>query len=99
MTDTNLQVILTVIAADHPDYAVGDLVMGRQGWQRFAVSDGADIVRKLDPDLAPVETALGPLGINGVTAYVGLVEICAPKPGETVVVTTSSKMEKFICEM
>lgn len=79
-----------VIASDHPDYAVGDLVMGRQGWQSFAVSDGADIVRKLDPDLAPVETALGPLGINGVTAYVGLVEICAPKAGETVVVTTGA---------
>ena len=79
-----------VIESNHPGYRVGEIVQGRQGWRRYAVSDGSDIDRKVDPALAPISTALSVLGMNGATAYVGLVEICAPKPGETVVVTTAA---------
>ncbi|MBT5266314.1 MAG: NADP-dependent oxidoreductase [Rhodospirillaceae bacterium] len=79
-----------VMASNHPDYAVGDLVQGRQGWQQFAVSDGSNIDRKLDPRRAPISTALHVLGINGITAWAGLVDVCDPKPGETVLVTTAA---------
>ncbi len=79
-----------VIGSRHPGYPVGTIVQGRQGWRRYAVSDGSDIDRKVDPALAPISTALSVLGVNGATAYVGLVEVCDPKPGETVVVTTAA---------
>lgn len=79
-----------VIESRHAGYPVGTIVQGRQGWRRFAVSDGSDIDRVVDPALSPISTALSVLGINGATAYVGLVELCNPKAGETVVVTTAA---------
>lgn len=79
-----------VVESRHPDFKVGEIVQGRQGWRRFAVSDGSDIDRKVDASLAPISTALSVLGINGATAYVGLMEVCEPKAGETVVVTTAA---------
>lgn len=79
-----------VLESNHPGYRAGDIVQGRQGWRRYAVSDGSDIDRKVDPSIAPISTALSVLGMNGATAYVGLVDICAPTPGETVVVTTAA---------
>jgi len=79
-----------VVESRHTGYPVGTIVQGRQGWRRYAVSDGSDIDRIVDPALAPISTALSVLGMNAATAYVGLVEICAPKSGETVVVTTAA---------
>lgn len=79
-----------VVESRHPSYPVGTIVQGRQGWRRYAVSDGSDIDRVVDPGLAPISTALSVLGMNAATAYVGLVEVCDPKPGETVVVTTAA---------
>ncbi|MDF1792288.1 MAG: NADP-dependent oxidoreductase [Thalassobaculaceae bacterium] len=79
-----------VVESRHPGYPVGTIVQGRQGWRRFAVSDGSDIDRVVDPALAPISTALHVLGVNGATAYVGLVDVCAVKAGETVVVTTAA---------
>lgn len=79
-----------VVESRHPDYPVGTIVQGRQGWRRYAVSDGTDIDRVVDPGVAPISTALSVLGVNGATAYVGLVEVCAPRPGETVLVTTAA---------
>jgi NADPH:quinone reductase len=64
----------------------GDYVTGFWGWQEFATVD-AKTLTKLDPKLAPVSTALGVLGMPGMTAYFGFLEICKPKPGETVVVS------------
>jgi NADPH-dependent curcumin reductase CurA len=66
--------------------APGDFVLGQWGWQEYAAVEGAR-VQKLDPKLAPVSTALGVLGMPGVTAYFGFLDICQPKPGETVVVS------------
>ena len=54
-----------VAASSHPDYAVGDFVAGRQGWQEWALSDGSDIDRALDPNQAPLTTALHLLGHTG----------------------------------
>ena len=79
-----------VVESRHPGYPAGTIVQGRQGWRRFAVSDGSDIDRLVDPDLAPISTALSVLGINGATAYVGLVDVCGVKAGDTVVVTTAA---------
>lgn len=81
--------VTEVITSDHPAYAQGDIVLAQTGWQTHAISDGAGL-RKLDPDLAPVTTGLGVLGMPGFTAYAGLTVIGHPAPGETVVVAAAS---------
>ncbi len=78
-----------IVASKNPKFAVGDIVVGSNGWQDYAVSSGAGL-RELDPAVAPVTTALGVLGMPGMTAYFGLLEIGQPKPGETVVVAAAS---------
>ncbi len=70
----------------NPKLQPGDIVSGFFGWQQYAVSDGRG-VSKLDPNTAPISTALGVLGMPGQTAYFGLLDICKPKTGETVVVS------------
>ncbi len=74
-----------VIASNNPKFAVGDFVEDRLGWQSHAVSNGQG-VRKLDPAIAPLSTAVGVLGMPGITAYVGLNTHGRPKSGETLVV-------------
>jgi hypothetical protein len=78
-----------VIASRHPGFAVGEIVQGRTGWQSHAISDGSGLV-KVDPGLAPISTALGVLGMPGMTAYTGLRTIGQPKAGETLVVAAAS---------
>ena len=78
-----------VLESKHPDFRAGDFVAGYDGWQEYGASSGKDL-RKLDPSLAPVSTAIGVLGMPGMTAYVGLLDIGQPKPGETVVVSAAS---------
>src|SRR5262252_1265153 len=78
-----------ITASRHPTFAVGDIVLGYGGWQDYARSNGQGL-RKLDPAAAPVTTALGVLGMPGMTAYAGLLEIGQPKPGETVAVAAAS---------
>jgi NADPH-dependent curcumin reductase CurA len=80
----------TVIASKHPGFAEGDKVMGLLGWQQYAVSDGASITRKVKETDLPLSLSLGVLGLNGITAYFGLIDLGAPKPGETVVVSTAA---------
>jgi NADPH-dependent curcumin reductase CurA len=75
--------------SNHADFSVGDFVLSYDGWQEYAVSDGQG-VRKLDPALAPISTAVGVLGMPGMTAYMGLLEIGKPQPGETVVVAAAT---------
>jgi NADPH-dependent curcumin reductase CurA len=78
-----------VIASNNPKFAVGDIVLGRTGWQTHSLSDGASL-RKVDPSLAPISTALGVLGMPGMTAYAGLLDVGKPKAGETLVVAAAS---------
>jgi len=78
-----------VLESRHSGLTKGDVVLGYDGWQSHAVSKGGGL-RKLDPKQAPVSTALGVLGMPGMTAYVGLLDIGQPKPGETVVVSAAS---------
>jgi NADPH:quinone reductase len=75
-----------VVASQNPQFQAGDVVEGFFGWQQYAISNGAG-VRKIDPSLAPVSTALGVLGMPGLTAYFGLLDIGKPRTGETVVVS------------
>jgi NADPH-dependent curcumin reductase CurA len=78
--------IVEVTESRHPDYAPGDLVVGMFGVQEHVVSDGAG-AHKADPSLAPVPTYLAALGMTGMTAYFGLLDVGALKDGETVVVS------------
>lgn len=80
----------SVEASRHPDYAVGDLVTGMFGWQNYAAVDGESIQRKISEQDLPLSTSLGVLGLNGITAYFGLLEIGQPKSGETLVVSTAA---------
>jgi NADPH-dependent curcumin reductase len=79
-----------IIASRHPDYRVGEQVVGWLGWQEYALCDGTGIIRRVAEADIPLSAALGVLGMNGVTAYFGLLEIGQPKPGETVVVSTAA---------
>jgi NADPH-dependent curcumin reductase CurA len=79
-----------VVASRHPDFREGEFVVGMFGWQDHATVDASAIQRKIDePDL-PISTALGVLGLNGLTAYFGLLDIGQPVAGETVVVSTAA---------
>jgi NADPH:quinone reductase len=75
-----------VLQSLNPQFHAGDIVAGYWGWQEYAISDGRGL-QKLDASRAPVSTALGVLGIPGMTAYFGFLDICQPKPGETVVIS------------
>lgn len=81
--------VAQVLEPDGSQLRAGDLVEGMLGWQEYAVAPGREL-RKLDPLLAPISTALGVLGIPGLTAYFGLLDIGDPQAGETVVVSGAS---------
>ncbi|GAA4098529.1 NADP-dependent oxidoreductase [Nocardioides kongjuensis] len=83
------QTVCEVVESRSERRAVGDVVLAYTGWQTYAVAD-ARHTRRLDPDAAPVSTALGVLGMPGFTAYAGLLEIGRPQPGETVVVAAAT---------
>lgn len=78
-----------VVASNHPGFKAGDYVEERLGWQEYGISQGTGL-RKIDPAWAPISTANGVLGMPGMTAYFGLLEVGKPKPGETVVVSAAS---------
>jgi NADPH-dependent curcumin reductase CurA len=73
----------------NPDFAVGDYVGSVSGWREYASIHGA-MLRKLDPNMAPVSTALGVLGHTGLTAWIGAAKLMEPKPGGTFVVTNAA---------
>jgi NADPH-dependent curcumin reductase CurA len=85
-----------VVESRDPAFAPGDFVLSYGGWQAYHVarSAGARVgpfgPLKLDPRAAPISTALGVLGMPGMTAYVGLYDLGQPKPGETVVVSAAA---------
>jgi NADPH-dependent curcumin reductase CurA len=81
--------VCEVLESRSPDRRRGDVVLAFCGWQTHAVVE-ARATRRLDPDLAPVSTALGVLGMPGFTAYAGLLEIGRPQEGETVVVAAAT---------
>lgn len=78
-----------VVASNDGPFAVGEWVQHLGGWREHAVSDGS-LAHRVDPDAAPVSTALGVLGMPGLTAYVGLTEIAPIAAGETVFVSAAA---------
>ncbi len=83
------QTVSQVIESSRADCSAGDFVVGNDGWQTYAASVGTEL-RKINPAAAPISTALGVLGMPGMTAYVGLLDIGQPRAGETVVVSAAS---------
>ena len=79
-------VIAEVAASKHADFEVGDIVNAHIGWQEYGVA-GGDELRKIDPGLAPISTGAGILGMPGLTAYFGLLEVGKLQEGETVFVS------------
>ena len=78
-----------VVESKNPKFAIGDKVVGIYGWQEFGTSDGKGL-RKVDDTHIPLSAYLGPVGMPGVTAWLGLNKIIEPKAGETVVVSAAS---------
>lgn len=78
-----------VIAAKNPRFSEGDTVLGYFGWQYYGISKGKDL-RKITNQQVPSSAYLGVLGVPGTTAWIGLIDIGQPKPGETVVVSAAS---------
>jgi NADPH-dependent curcumin reductase CurA len=78
--------IARVVESRHADFAVGDEVYGVFGVQRYALADGRGVTR-VDTTLAPAPVHLGVLGISGLTAYFGLLDIGRPEPSQTVVIS------------
>lgn len=78
-----------VMASNNDRFAAGDIVCGLTGWQEYSIGDGRGL-RKVDPAIAPISTAVGVLGMPGMTAYTGLLNIGQPKEGETLVVAAAS---------
>ncbi|MCL1961605.1 MAG: NADP-dependent oxidoreductase [Desulfovibrionaceae bacterium] len=81
-----------VIESRHPDFRSGDQVLGTGGWQEYSVADGGapGALRKVDASQTPLSYYLGAVGMPGVTAWYGLVEIIQPKAGDTVVVSAAA---------
>ena len=82
-------VVGRVVESRTPDIAAGDIVDGSLGWQEYAVARPSAL-RKVDPGLAPISTAVGVLGMPGMTAYFGFLDVCEPEVGDTVVVSAAS---------
>jgi NADPH-dependent curcumin reductase CurA len=79
-------VVGKVLQSNNSKFPQGIIVEGLLGWQEYATSNGEGM-RRVDPSVAPISTALSILGMPGLTAYFGLLDICNPQPGETVLVS------------
>ncbi|MCX2946154.1 NADP-dependent oxidoreductase [Rahnella perminowiae] len=79
-----------VVESKNPDFRPGDLVVGRTGWQDYSVADDQDVKKLEGAALKQPSLALGVLGMPGFTAFMGLLDIGEPKPGETLVVAAAT---------
>jgi len=81
-----------VVESRHPNYKAGDHVVGYGGWQEYSIVDGGQpgMLRKVDTRHVPLSAYLGAVGMPGVTAWYGLIKICQPKAGQTIVVSAAS---------
>jgi NADPH-dependent curcumin reductase CurA len=88
-----------VVESKNEQFQVGDFVLGRLGWRENFISDGKGIL-KIDPKVAPIQAFLGILGMPGLTAYVGLLDIGKPKAGETVFVSAAAgAVGSVVCQI
>jgi hypothetical protein len=79
-------IIAEITDSTHPEFKKGDFVSGMLEWKEYQVSDGKGL-KKVDQNISALSSYLGILGMTGITAYLGLIEIGAPKAGETIVVS------------
>jgi hypothetical protein len=81
-----------VAESRHPGYKPGDSVVGYGGWQEYSIVDAGSpgMLRKVDTSRVPLSAYLGAVGMPGVTAWYGLMKICQPKAGQTIVVSAAS---------
>jgi NADPH-dependent curcumin reductase CurA len=88
-----------VVQSNGGKFRVGDYVLGRKGWREYYVSDGADLT-SIDPTLAPLQAYLGVVGMPGLTAYVGLLDIGRPQAGNTVFVSAAAgAVGSVVCQI
>jgi len=88
-----------VVESNSDQFQVDDIVLGRLGWREYFVSDSKGII-KIDPNVAPIQAHLGTMGMPGLTAYYGLLEIGKPKEGETVFVSAASgAVGSIVCQI
>ena len=86
--------VCQVVESRHPDFVEGEWVLSYSGWQRYALSDGADLTRLGKNPVNP-SLALGVLGMPGFTAYMGLMDIGQPKAGDTLVVAAATGRQSY----
>jgi NADPH-dependent curcumin reductase CurA len=87
------------VQSEKGTFRVGDYVLGRKGWREYYISHGADLT-KIDPTLAPLQAYLGILGMPGLTAYVGLLDIGQPQAGNTVFVSAAAgAVGSVVCQI
>ncbi|PZC44863.1 MAG: hypothetical protein DK302_000855 [Chloroflexi bacterium] len=79
----------TIMESRTPLFSVGEIIEGSFGWQSYAALNGVGL-RKVNPALGPIQSSIGILGMPGLTAYFGLLDVCEPKPGDTVVISAAS---------
>ena len=82
-------IVAEVVESKSTNFEQGDIVTGNLDWAKYSIAKETDI-REIDPEVAPISTHLGVLGMPGLTAYFGLLNIGKPQPGETVVVSGAS---------
>jgi NADPH-dependent curcumin reductase CurA len=88
-----------VVESKHEKFQVGNFVLGMSGWREYFISDGIWLF-KIDPKVAPIQAYLGTVGMPGLTAYYGLLEIGKPKEGETVFVSAASgAVGSIVCQI
>ncbi len=82
--------VAEIMASDHTDWQPGDHAYGWFGWQQYAAASAADLLWKVDLDVAPATAWLGVLGLNGLTAWVGFQHLARPQVGETILVSSAA---------
>jgi NADPH-dependent curcumin reductase CurA len=88
-----------VVQSQGGTFQIGDYVLGRKGWREYYVSDGTDLT-KIDATLVPPQAYLGVLGMPGLTAYVGLLDIGRPQAGNTVFVSAAAgAVGSVVCQI
>ena len=89
-----------VESSKHPEFAEGDIVSGMTGWQEYLVSDGQDLQKLPRLPGVSLDAYMGPLGMTGITAYFGLLDIGEPKEGETLVVSgAAGAVGSVVCQI
>lgn len=89
-----------VAASRHPDYQEGDFVSGMTGWQDYLISDGRGLEKLVLLAGTPLDAYLGPLGMTGITAYYGLLDVGKPEAGETLVVSgAAGAVGSVVCQI